>query len=305
MTQTLEKASVSVDGDKLAEALRRVTQFMAETPEHLAAVYLESDGQNLELTTTDGVRMAHLTTSLPFPAGKFLMKGSEVKDFAFRHFNGAQIEVLQDEASIKLGDVTVPLLTHEYPNYPDLIPQTFEFEAVVDTRKWTKAIRGSGAHRVGVVYNAAGCRMYSQNKEGETIGCEPLPFQMASGPEIKVAYNADYFRRALASCGPTATIQVQDPGKPTLFESEDYWHILAPGETFPKEVSLTENEREALKLAEEVFKSVRLGDVMGKVMVGGNKFYLELDPQIKVTQVLMQQPVLKAAEEKEGGEKPA
>jgi len=43
MTGQTTMASVKVDGDKLAEALRRVTPFMADTsPPNLACVYAES-----------------------------------------------------------------------------------------------------------------------------------------------------------------------------------------------------------------------------------------------------------------------
>ena len=68
MEQQTATASVKVDGDRLAEALRRVTPFMAEgSPPNLACVYAESQGGTLQLTATDGFRMAHLTVALPFP----------------------------------------------------------------------------------------------------------------------------------------------------------------------------------------------------------------------------------------------
>ena len=67
MPETAQEAKVSVDGNKLAEALRRVQSIVAESsPVPLTGVYVESDGSMLQLTTTDGFRMAHLTVgSLP------------------------------------------------------------------------------------------------------------------------------------------------------------------------------------------------------------------------------------------------
>ncbi|KKL84574.1 hypothetical protein LCGC14_1963440, partial [marine sediment metagenome] len=60
MTNQTATASAQVDGDKLAEALRRVTPFMAsEDSPSLACVYAESQGGVLQLTATDGYRMAH------------------------------------------------------------------------------------------------------------------------------------------------------------------------------------------------------------------------------------------------------
>lgn len=290
-------SNVSVDGDKLAEALRRVSPFMADKGrENLQAVYAESDGSILQLTATDGFRMAHLTVILPFPAGNYLLKAEGVKDFAFRHFNGAQVQVEVGQGDelgiIKLGDVRCELVSTPYVNYPAVVPETFDVEAIVDTRKWIKAIRGSGADIVGVVYSESGCRMYSQNIQGETISCDSLPVQMISGPERKVAYKAEHLRRALTSCGPTATIQVPEGMKPTLFEAEDYWHILQSRDGFPREVTMTAKDREVLSLMEEVLKSVRTGEVPGKLLIGNGKFYLEIGPQLTVTQVLVQEPKL-------------
>lgn len=292
---------VSVDGDKLAEALRRVSPFMAESGrENLQGVYAESDGSILQLTATDGFRMAHLTVCLPFPVGNYLLKAEGVKDFATRHYNGSQVNIgcfVVD--TLQMGDVQVGLVTTPYINYPAAVPEVFDVEVIVDTKKWIKAIRGSGAEVVGVVYSPTGCRMFSQNREGETIGCDPLPFQLFSGPELKLAYKAEHFRRALTSCGPTATIQVVDPKKvpevkpnPTLLEAEDYWHLLQPVIGFPREVTMTKQEREALTLMDDALKSVRSGEVLGKLMMGNGKFYLEIGTHIIVTQILVQEPKL-------------
>ncbi|GAI77268.1 unnamed protein product, partial [marine sediment metagenome] len=221
-------ASVKVDGDKLAEALRRVTPFMAEkNPPNLACVYAESQGGVLQLTATDGYRMAHLTVPLLFPEGNYLMKGAGAKDFSTRHYNGQEVTVEvgqgDEQGLIKMGEVTVELESSPYINYPDAVPEDFDLEAIIDTKAWIKPIRQNKSWIVGVIYSSAGCRMFLQSAEGETVACESLPVQMISGPDKKVAYRAEHFRRALTSCGPSATIQVGDPVKATIFEAEDYW----------------------------------------------------------------------------------
>jgi len=297
MTGQTATASVQVDGDKLAEALRRVTPFMAEgSPPSLACVYAESQGGVLQITATDGFRMAHLTVPLPFPDGNYLMKGPGVKDFSTRHYNGAEVTVQVGEGDklgfLEMGEVTVELETCPYINYPAVVPENFDVEAIIDTKAWIKPIRQHRSEVVGVVYSSAGCRIYLQNKEGETVACEPLPVQMFSGPDKKVAYHAERFRRALTSCGPSATIQVGDPAKATLFEAEDYWHILTPLKGFPREVSLSNSEREAIKWAEEALESVRKGEVPGLILIGGGKFYLELDPGRTQTELRVEEPTL-------------
>jgi hypothetical protein len=115
---------------------------------------------------------------------------------------------------------------------------------------------------------------------------------MFSGPEKKVAYPADKFRRALTSCGPTATIQVGAIAKPTLFEAEDYWHILAPNTNFPKEITLTNSQRDAIQLMQESLEAIRKGEAPGLVLIGNGKFYLELVPGLTQTEVLVREPKL-------------
>jgi len=297
MIEQTAAASVKVDGDKLAEALRRVTPFMAEgSPPNLACVYAESQGGVLQLTATDGYRMAHLTVPLPFPEGNYLMKGAGIKDFSTRRYNGAEVEVSvgQDKmlGTLKLSEVVVDLETTPYVNYHAVVPEDFDLEAIIDTKAWIKPIRQHKPWIVGVIYSSAGCRMFLQSAEGETVACESLPVQMISGPDKKVAYQAEYFRRALTSCGPSATIQVGDTVKATLFEAEDYWHILMPREGFPREVSLSNPEREAIRWAQEALDAVRKGEVPGLVLIGGGKFYLELSPGLDQTEVKVQEPKL-------------
>lgn len=305
-TQEAARTVVSVDGDQLAAALRKVSPFAAEMgQENLVAVYVESDGTNLQLTACDGFRLAHLTVCLPFLQGNFLMKLADVKDFAFRHYNGKPIDIgCFVQNVLKMGDVDVHLIETPYVDYPAIIPGDFPTEAIIETKKWIKAIRSHKSDMVGIVYSQAGCRMYSQTDVGEPLGCDELPVQMFTGPEIKVAYKTDHLRRALTSCGPTATIQVSSPTTPSLFEAADYWHLLMPNQVFPKEVVITKPMRDALDLLEEAVKSVRTGDVAGKLLIGGGKFYLEIGTHVKTTEINLKEPVLAAVPEPEVPEDP-
>ncbi len=83
--------------------------------------------------------------------------------------------------------------------------------------------------------------------------------------------------------------------KATLFEAEDYWHILMPREGFPREVSLSNAEREAIKWAQEALDAIRKGEVPGLVLIGGGKFYLELSPGLAQTEIRVQEPKLAEA----------
>lgn len=296
----------SVDGDKLAEALRRMTPFAGdESRANLHGVYAESDGVTLQLTATDGYRLAHLTVPLPFPPGNWLMSLAGVKDFSQRHYNGQAVEVeagAPDKTKvISMGDVKVDLVEAEFPDYPSIMPEQFDVEAIIDPKTWIKVLRARKPETVGVVFSQEGCKMYSQAMGGETIGCDALPVQMYSGPEMKVSYKAEQLRRALTSCEASCTVQVPAGMNPTLFEADDYWHLLQPREGFPREVALNQTDRNGLQIMEDSIKAVRTGEVVGRVLIGGGKFYLDITPGQTVTQVLTQEPklqeVTEAAEE--------
>ena len=146
MTGQTATASVKVDGDKLAEAMRRVTPFMADgSPANLAGIYAEAQGGVLQLTTTDGFRMAHLTVPLPFPEGNWLMKAAGCKDFSQRHFNGGKVDVVasegDDAGTLKLGEVVGDLETTPYIDYPSAMPEVFDTEDIIDTKAWIKPLR--------------------------------------------------------------------------------------------------------------------------------------------------------------------
>ncbi len=286
-----------IDGNKLAEAMRKVTPFIGEKERPvLHAVFLESHGSTLEMTTTDGYRMAHVTLEeMVFPEGDFLLEGDACKDFAFRHSDEVvQVEV--SETEVKLGDVTVARVNGDYLNWRSVLPDPIETMAIVETNKWIKPLRAKGGEVVGVVYNwEDGYQIYFQDKNGETTAVEKVPAQMGQGPERKVAYKREDLRRALTGCAPAVTIKVGE--KATLFEAEGYWHLLAQRADFPREVNLTQAEREVLKWAEDVLESVRKGEVPAKVITGGGRFYLELDPERTETEILIATPELRHRQE--------
>lgn len=295
--------ATKVDGDTLAKALRRVTPFMKKEEGNLHSVFFEAAGA-LELTTTDGFRMAHVTlTDVDFPEGKFILNGDDVKSMADRHYNGAEIEVEVQKGGVKLGPVVAKVIDGQYPDYRAALPQSFETMVVIERKTWVKAVRQhSDAHKVGVVFSQEGCRLYFQSTGGETVAAEDVPVQMFSGTEMKKAYNLPYFHKALSSNDPSVTIKLGG-GKGTLFESGEFWHLLAAVEGFPREVGLTKDERDVLAWCQEALKSVFTGDVGAKVFMGGGKFYLELvsdDP--KDTQLLVKEPVLAAEPAETPGE---
>jgi DNA polymerase III sliding clamp (beta) subunit (PCNA family) len=226
MADTITTTSVQVDGDKLAAAFRRVTPFMSESAGHpeLCAVYAESTGGNLELTASDGYRIAHLSVTLPFPEGRHLLAAKGCKDFSQRAYQGQMVNVVADKDFIMVGEVKVECPGLSYFDYPAVLPDDFKTEVLIDPKAWIKAIRKyDKAITVGVDFTSEKTMAYFQNDGKETIGHELMPVQTYLGPAQKVSFNSSRLRRAITFCGDSCNIQIAD-GKPIVLEGNDCWH---------------------------------------------------------------------------------
>lgn len=293
--ETPTKQAVQVDGDKLAEAFRRVTPFMSQSEGHpeLCAVFAEAGAGTLQLTSSDGYRIAHLTAALPFPDGNYLMAAKGVKDFSDRHYNGAAITVETGEGVITVGEVKVELLKETFLDYPAFLPETFATEAIIGAKEWIKIIRKfDKASVVGIAFDPKGTIAYIQDTNKQTIAHETMPVQTYMGEAQRIAFNAERLRRALTSCGDSCTIQL-NPDKPAIFEGEDYWHLLASQKEFPTEVHLLQSEKDMLNLVKTSIDGILSGEFNGRVMSGGGKFYIELNAQFRNSEVVSREPMLK------------
>lgn len=302
----------TVDGDKLAEALRRVSPFMHESLPALKAVLMEVYPDRTEFTACDGFRLAHLTIrEVVGQEGEFLLEGNGVKDFSQRHYNGSQVPVVfqkADESSdqVTLGEVTIPILQADYPDYKDLIPTDLDNIAIITTKDWIKALRSIKAWTVGVLFSQEGCSLYFVDME-KNAGKVDLPVQMYAGQEKRIVFKPESLRKALSSCGAQVTIKVPTAAKTNgpsprnqavVLETDNYWMLIIPqDEQFPREVNLNLGERELVKWGIEALGSVLTGDVQGKVLVGGGKFYLEIGVHITKSEVTMEAPMLQEAKE--------
>ncbi len=150
-----------VDGDALAEVIRRVSPFMSTSVDQIDGIYAEASAGKLKLTATDGYQMGHVEVELPFPDGNRVLNGTACKDFADRHYNGAKLKVSYGKPgtqwSLEIGEVVIPF-SDKYPAYDKQKPTNPETIVIFDPKKWIKAIRQGKSETVGIVYDSKGCR---------------------------------------------------------------------------------------------------------------------------------------------------
>ena len=292
-------AKGSVQQFELAEALRKVVPFTAgekEYRDNLKHVWFEAKDGTLELTTADGSRIAHVTLQAAWPDGQWLLDGSACKQLSYAYSQG-EVAVEVYEAKIVVGQLTVPVVDTKWVEYRkvyDEVQANAGAMLIVAKKVLNKALKQATGNIVGLrVSQKEGCRLYVAKEDRreyttETVGHAALAVQVATG-DARAAFDLDRLRKAMSHCGDSVTLKLQGEGKPALVEGTGYWHILASLASFPKEVTFSQSERQALEWVEEMLKSIRRGEVQAVVRLNKGGMQVSWEPQPEATNIAFEQ----------------
>jgi len=275
-------ADRTVNGDVLAEAMRRIAPFMAsnDSRKHLCGIYVEAFPDHTELSALDGFRMGHVTLpGLILTEGCYIVSAAGVKDFSQRHYNGKALPYDLTDTQLVIDDVELDLVDAEFPNYRALIPDNREeTEVMISPKAWIKAIRAEkDTTYVGLNLTCRGCQMYFENDKEETVSVVEVPVQTFLGKDKKVVVRPEHLRKALTSCHEDCALKVGDPAKAIFFEGKDYWHMMMPVQRlFPRELTLTKEQKDLLRMFVESAEAALKGEVYAKVVSGAGAFFVEL-----------------------------
>ncbi|MCX5999890.1 MAG: DNA polymerase III subunit beta [Chloroflexi bacterium] len=249
--------------DDLRLAINQVVFATAseDTRPVLTGVCAEFEGDTLTLAAADGFRLAVHKAPLAAPAegrleviipGRSLLELSrlctDLEDPVEIAVNENRSQVLFRLANVPIGDskgrveVVSQLLQGTFPNYRQLIPQSYSTRAVVNTSEFLKATRstaifardGSGIVRIQVnpgAEAAPGKINISARSEqiGDNVG--EIDAQV-SGEAAKIAFNGKYITDVLGVVheGQIA-LETTTPSSPGVFHpvgSDKYLHIIMP-----------------------------------------------------------------------------
>ncbi len=274
-------ADRTVNGDVLAEAMRRIAPFMAsnDSRKHLCGIYIEAFPDHTELSALDGFRMGHVTLpGLILTEGCYIVSAAGVKDFSQRHYNGKALPYDLTDTQLVIDDVELDLVDAEFPNYRALIPDNREETVVmISPKAWIKAIRAAkDIEHVGLSLTSAGCKLYFSTDK-ETVDVVSVPIQAFLGNEKKLVVRPEHLRKALTSCHEDCALKVGDPAKAIFFEGKDYWHMMMPLQVaFPNDLTLTPAQKNLLRVFVDSAEAVLTGEVYAKVVSGAGAFFVEL-----------------------------
>jgi DNA polymerase III subunit beta len=252
--QVADGISTKIEAEVLHQAITQVS-FAAATEESrpvLTGVHMEFDESKLTLAAADGFRLAVYTaatlesvkekTAVIVPAralnelNRFLADGEE------------QIEIVinkqKSQALFKLKNIEMvsQLIQGNFPNYSQLIPQSYESRAVIEVADFLRATRmasvfardGSGIVRLIVTPGGeatAGKIAISARAEeiGENVGEIDA---MIDGKDAKIAFNARYLADVLGVIRQKqVALETTTPSSPGVLRPvgiDNYVHVVMP-----------------------------------------------------------------------------
>jgi len=246
--------STKVKAEDLKQAISQVA-FAAATEESrpvLTGVQTEFEGTKLIMAAADGFRLAVHRTTLAEPVNEKVAMIIPAK--AYHELNrlmGAddqEIEITlnsqKSQVLFKLKGIEMvsQLIQGTFPNYSQLIPQTYGTKARIDVAEFLRAIKmaaifardGSGIARVivtpGATVEAGKITISARADEiGDNVGEIDA---LVDGEAAKIAFNARYLADVLSVVKQAqVSLEVTTPSNPGVIRPvgvDNYDHVVMP-----------------------------------------------------------------------------
>ena len=252
--QVEEGVTTKVEVEALRQGIGQVV-FAAASDESrpvLTGVNAEFEGDLLTLAAADGFRLAVYKLPLAAPVSQKTIAIIPARTlFELNRLAADQEEAIEIKVSASKGQVLFRLKDIElvsqlvqgsFPQYAQLIPQSFNTRAVVDVAQFLRATKtasifardGSGIVRLVIApggEKAPGRLSISARSEeiGDDVGEIDATVQ---GEEAKVAFNGKYLTDVLSVLHePQVALEVTSPSSPGVFRPvgvDNYIHVVMP-----------------------------------------------------------------------------
>lgn len=236
--------AVTLPAAEFGEALRQVVRAAStdEARPILTGVMLASEGDGLRLVATDSYRLAvrDLTgTNVLGTDQKVIVPSRALQEL--QRLLGAEAELTlrlgERDATFEIGStrLTTRLIEGEFPNYRQLIPQSYPNLLTVQRDTLLDAIR-----RVKILARDATPVRLQQTSEALTLTAITQDVGTAAdeldahfdGGELMVAFNPDYLAAGVeAANAEEITLQTLDALKPAIVRGvgrDDFLYLLMP-----------------------------------------------------------------------------
>ena len=203
-----------------------------ETRPHLTGVLVSASERELRMVATDSYRLSVKETTLEQPLEGSLEANvpartlQELGRIASGDGSGEiEVAALEHQVIFRLGDVTLSsrLVEGRFPNYKQLLPESFEHELRVSTSELLEVVR-----RVSLLaqknaplrmrFSEGTLEVSAQTPDiGEASESLPVPFK---GEQLEIGFNPDFLREGLESAeADELQLKLISPLRPGLIEA--------------------------------------------------------------------------------------
>src|SRR2546430_5967984 len=216
------------------ETINRVARAASrdETRPHLTGVLVSATDRELRMVATDSYRLSVKETPLEQPLDGSLeanVPARTLQELGRIATTGAatdiEVAALEHQVIFRLGDVTLSsrLVEGRFPNYQQLLPESFEHELRVSTAELLEVVR-----RISLLaqknaplrlrFSEGSLEISAQTPDiGEASEALPVPF---NGEPLEIGFNPDFLREGLESAEADELIfKLISPLRPGLIES--------------------------------------------------------------------------------------
>jgi DNA polymerase-3 subunit beta len=232
----------AVDRTALLETVARVQRSASrdESRPVLTGILVRFEGPKLVMAATDSYRLSVKETDLESEAPELeaIVPARALGELSRIGGDGDTIEIGVLENQIVFhGDgvwLTTRRIDGQFPNYKQLLPETFEHEVTVARSELLDVVRRTAvmAQRnspLRLRFEEGELTVSAQTQDvGEAKESLPVPF---SGDPMEIGFNAEFLRDGIESvASDDATLRLISPLRPGLIkgDADDFWYLIMP-----------------------------------------------------------------------------
>jgi len=228
--------ALSVPAAAFIETVGRVARSASrdETRPHLTGVLVTAEGEQLRMVATDSYRLSVKETKLDEALAGTLEANVPARTLQelsrIAAANGAatiEVTALDNQVVFSAGDVVLSsrLVEGRFPNYQQLLPESYEHELRVERSELLDVVRRISLMAqknapLRLAFTEGALEVSAQTPDvGEARESLPVPFQ---GEPLEIGFNPEFFRDGLESAETEELVfKLISPLRPGLIQSGD------------------------------------------------------------------------------------
>ena len=232
----------TVDREALLETIARVARAASrdEARPVLTGVLVQFVGDKLVMAATDSYRLAVKETTLSSPAPELeaIVPSRALQELARVAGDGDEIAVgvQENQVLFSAGGVwlTSRRIDGQFPNYRQVLPETFEHELTISRAELLDVVRRAAvmiqrATPLQLRFADGEVTVIARTHEvGESQESMPVAY---SGEPLEIGFNAEFLREGLESVeGDDVRLKLISPLRPAILtdEGEDFTYLVMP-----------------------------------------------------------------------------